>query len=279
MTLLECILTNNDCYKTGETLRPVGVMVHSTGADNPWILRYVQPAADDPDRAALLERIGTNRNRNDWNNTTRQVCVHAFVGRLADGTVAAVKTLPWDMRGWHAGRGSEGTANDAYLSFEICEDGLDDAEYFAEVYKVSVQLTAMMCRENGFNPMEPGVVICHSEGYKMGIANNHGDVMHWFPRHGKTMDDFRRDVAGELEREEEEDMDVDRFTELWREMRKGLQDNDANEYSADARQWAVDNGLIVGGSAEEFNGMWEDLLTREQMVTLLYRFAKLVGQA
>jgi cell division septation protein DedD len=39
------------------------------------------------------------------------------------------------------------------------------------------------------------VVICHSEGYKRGIASNHGDVMHWFPKHGKSMDTFRADVA------------------------------------------------------------------------------------
>lgn len=37
----------------------------------------------------------------------------------------------------------------------------------------------------------------------MGVASNHGDVLHWFPRHGKNMDDFRSDVARELEGEEE----------------------------------------------------------------------------
>lgn len=79
--------------------------------------------------------------------------------------------------------------------------------------------------------------------------------------------------------EEEEDMDKERFKELWLEMRKDLQDNDANNYSKEAREWAVNNGIVQGGSANEFNGMWEDVLTREQMVTLLYRFAKLVGQA
>ena len=37
-------------------------------------------------------------------------------------------------------------------------------------------------------------IICHSEGAKLGIASNHGDVMHWFPKHGKSMDTFRADV-------------------------------------------------------------------------------------
>ena len=39
------------------------------------------------------------------------------------------------------------------------------------------------------------MVICHQDGYRLGIASNHGDVYNWFPKHGKTMDDFRADVA------------------------------------------------------------------------------------
>lgn len=32
----------------------------------------------------------------------------------------------------------------------------------------------------------------------MGIASNHADVMHWFPKHGKSMDTFRVDVKSGL---------------------------------------------------------------------------------
>lgn len=73
-------------------------------------------------------------------------------------------------------------------------------------------------------------------------------------------------------------MDVKRFKELWIEMRKELQDNDASQYSEEARAWAKKNGIVSGGSENDFNGMWEDVLTREQMVTMLYRFAKLLGR-
>lgn len=81
--------------------------------------------------------------------------------------------------------------------------------------------------------------------------------------------------------EEDEDMDVTRFTELWNEMRKGLQDNDAGQYSAEARQWAVNSGLIAGNGTTingEPNCMWQDMLTREQFVTVLYRFAQMMGK-
>ena len=48
-------------------------------------------------------------------------------------------------------------------------------------------------------------------------------------------------------------------------------------YSEEARKWAVDNGIIRGGISDEFNGMWEDMMTREQLVTVLYRFAQKFG--
>ena len=46
MNLLKCLLTANDCYKCKQTIKPKGVMVHSTGANNPMLRRYVQPNAD-----------------------------------------------------------------------------------------------------------------------------------------------------------------------------------------------------------------------------------------
>ena len=82
-----------------------------------------------------------------------------------------------------------------------------------------------------------------------------------------------------LVKEDEDDMDINRFKELLAEYRKELQDNDASAYSEEARAWAVKNDIIAGGSDTEFNGMWQDMLTREQLVTVLYRFAKLLGKA
>ena len=196
MRLIKCILTANDCYKAGRTITPKGVMVHSTGANNPAVARYVQPVDTQADAAGLYTVLGTNRNKNDWNNPGLDVCVHAFVGKLADGGVGSVQTLPWNHRGWHAGTGtSGGSANNTHIAFEICEDGLADAAYFGKVYQEAVELTAMLCKQYNLNPLADGVVICHSEGYQRGVASNHADVMHWFPKHGKNMDTFRQDVS------------------------------------------------------------------------------------
>ena len=199
MTLFTCILTANDCYKTRQTIKPKGVMVHSTGANNTMLRRYVQPLKGDADYAALIAKLGVNPNGNSWNRSGTNACVHGFIGKLADGSIASAQTLPWNWRGWHAGTGtSGGSANNTHISFEICEDGLTDPAYFKLVYREAVELTAYLCRQYGLDPLADGVVICHSEGYRRGVASGHADVEHWFPRHGKSMNDFRRDVAAEL---------------------------------------------------------------------------------
>ena len=196
MNLRKQILTNNDCYLRGRTIRPQGVMVHSTGANNPNLRRYVAPNDGVLGEPSLRH----------WNQSGTTACVHAFIGKLADGTIATYQTLPWTMRGWHCGTGTSGiSANNTHISFEICEDGLTDASYFQAVYREAVELTAYLCKEFGLDPMADGAVICHQEGYKRGIASNHGDVLHWFPKFGKTMDDFRADVAREMKGENEMD--------------------------------------------------------------------------
>ena len=181
MNLHKLIFTENACYKAGRKITVKGIMVHSTGANNPWLKRYVGP--DD----GLL---GKNKYNNHWNTHHpggREVCVHGFIGKLADGTIATYQTLPWDHRGWHAG----GSANNTHIGFEICEDGLADGAYFAKVYKEAVELCVYLCKLYGLTEQN---IICHSEGYRKGVASNHGDVMHWFPKHGKSMDTFRADV-------------------------------------------------------------------------------------
>lgn len=194
--MLQCYFIANDCYTSGRTITPKGVMVHSTGANNPKLARYVQPVKGQANYNQIIKEIGTNKNHNDWNNPGLNVCTHAFIGKKANGTVDAVQTLPWNRRGWHAGTGtSGGTANNTHIAFEICEDGLDDPTYFSKAYSKAVELTAMLCKTYKLNPLADGVVICHSEGYQRGIASNHGDVMHWFPKFGKSMDTFRSDVA------------------------------------------------------------------------------------
>lgn len=185
MNLRKLIMTNNPCYKAGRTIVPKGIMVHSTGANNPYLKRYVGP--DD----GLL---GENVYGNHWNQDRpfgRKACPHACIGKLADGSIATYQTLPWNHRGWHAG----GTANDTHIGFEICEDDLSSSTYFNAVYKEAMELCMYLCVLYGLSEDD---IITHSEGRRQKIASNHADVMHWFPMYGKSMDIFREDVGKAL---------------------------------------------------------------------------------
>lgn len=199
MRIYTQLATRNDCYRRNQAelakspasrdsryaryyQGPRGVMVHSTGAENPNLRRYVQP--DDG-------ILGVNPNENDWNRPGLEVAVHAFIGLTQRGEVATYQILPWEYRAWHCG----GDANDTHLSFEICEDSLGDRDYFEQTYKAATELTAELCRKFDLDPLAPGVVIDHAEGAALGIASNHADVDHWWSRFGTSMDDFRAGVA------------------------------------------------------------------------------------
>ncbi len=82
------------------------------------------------------------------------------------------------------------------------------------------------------------------------------------------------EYCGEENEMEDEETDGTKFKEMWNEMRKDLQDNDAGQWSEEARAWAMETGLVQGSGEidGEPNYMWQDFLTREQFVTVLYRF-------
>ena len=270
MNLHQCILTGNDCYKSGRTIVPQGIMVHSTAANNPYLKRYVQP--DD----GLL---GKNLWGTDWNRSGVGACVHAFIGKLEDGTIATYQTLPWTMRGWHCAR----SGNDTHISFEICEDETTDKAYFNSVYREAVEFCAYLCKRFSFDPLKPGVIVDHSEGNAMGIASAHSDVGHWFPKLGKTMDDFRRDVEREMKGEI--DMTAEEFRKICKEVaetavKEATNGNNSgpgnSKWSEEATEWAKETGLVDGFGGDNYG--WGKLLTREQFVTILYRFYKMLGE-
>lgn len=199
---LECIMTNSTCYKSTRVMNIKGILWHSTGANNPNLKRYVQPSTTDKNYKTLIQKIGKNTAKTDYNSTTQQSGLNAFIGKLADGTVTTVQTMPWNYRPWGCGSGSRGSCNTGWIQFEICEDNLANETYFNAVYKEACELTAYLCLIYNINPkatVKVGTtniptILCHADSYKLGYGSNHGDVLHWFKKYGKTMDNVRDDV-------------------------------------------------------------------------------------
>ena len=204
---LVCMQTQNSCYKNTSKMSIKGVLWHSTGANNPNLKRYVQPSDDATDREEQLKLIGTNSYKNDLNHTSGQIGLNAWIGKLANGTVESIQSMPWDYKPWGCASGSKGSCNNGWIQFEICEDGLKDKIYFEAVYKEACELTAYLCNLYNINPkgtvLVNGVkiptILCHADAYALGFGSNHGDVLHWFSNFGKTMDDVRNDVEALLD--------------------------------------------------------------------------------
>ena len=98
--------------------------------------------------------------------------------------------------------------------------------------------------------------------------------------YGRPLYDAEEAAATEPE-EQPGDTEANKFRAMMDTYMKTLRDNDASAWSGEARNWAIENGLVMGiGELPdgEINYAWEAPLTREQMVTLLYRFYQLVEE-
>lgn len=209
MELIQKFLTRNPCYQKNmnppaddnrwevfQKRGPIGLMLHSIGCPQPSAMVLIN-----------------NWNREDYN----VAAVHAFIdGR--SGTV--YQTLPWNFRGWHGG----GSSNNTHVGVEMCEpdcirytsgsnftcSNLDVARSVAtRTYNSAVELFARLCVQFGLDPLGDGVIVSHAEGYRRGIATNHGDPEHLWRGLGLpyTMDGFRKDVYNKIhEKEGDEDM-------------------------------------------------------------------------
>lgn len=255
MRLYQQFLTRNSCFSDGHRLNIRGIMVHSTGANNPNLSRYVPGNVD----------IGYNTSGNHWNHSNAEwkkkfgqplnKCVHAFIGKTKNQDIAVVQTLPWDMRGWHAGMSA---GNSRYIGFEICEDGLADPEYFKQTYNTAVELTAMLCKKFGLNPLEDGVVICHAEGFQRGVASNHADVLHWWSMFGRTMDDFRADVARAMK----EENNVPRYNTI-------AEIKQAASWAEPTIRKMIRKGFIAGSCKKDAQGLPADMNLSMDMIRMM----------
>ncbi len=188
-TLYEIMATRNPCYKEARAMTPVGIVVHSTGANNPLLRRYVQP--DDG-------YLGINIYDNSVNREDVYVIAHAYIGKDKNGVVKCYQTLPFDIACWSAGRGANGSYNydpQGHIQFEICEDGLTDEQYFNAAFDCAAEFCAYLCREF---KLTVDSICSHKEAHARGYASNHGDPENWLVKFGKTMEWFRDKVSALL---------------------------------------------------------------------------------
>lgn len=200
MNIIRAYQTKNECFKAARTMTPQGIVVHSTGANNKNLRRYVYA----PDE------LGRNLYGNHWNRKGVMKMVHAFIGLDKDGSVRVVNTLPYNYCAWGVGRGSRGSYNyaPAYIQFEICEDNLKDEAYFNRAFKLAIEYCAYLCKTYNLSVDN---VVSHKEANIRGYASNHADCDHWLARFGKTMEWFREEVKKLVEEKPETETETEVF--------------------------------------------------------------------
>lgn len=194
MDIIKAYATHNLCYAAAQPLTVKGIVVHSTGCNNPNLKRYVN----------CPDECGVNPNKNYWDNPTpdgQKKCVHGFIGYDKNKKVRYAQILPYTMACWGCGRGSKGSFNynpNGHIQFELQEDSMTNATYFKQVWDCAVELCADLCKQYKLDPLGENVIVSHCEAGQKGYASEHGDPDHWFKRHGKTMDDFRAAVKAKM---------------------------------------------------------------------------------
>ena len=195
MKINQCIMTNSTCYlDAGRVDKHYGIVVHSTGVNQTAVARYVQPSEDDEHYDEIIAELGKNKYGNDWNHNKVYKGVHFFIGKNAKGEVSVWQVLPYENIAWGVAKGSVGSFNDnpPYFQFEMCEDGLDNEEYFNEVMKAAQELCAYLCTKYGFDPQAK--IVSHYEAWQQGYGNQHVDPNNWLSKFGKDMNWFRDEV-------------------------------------------------------------------------------------
>ena len=201
MRLLTKIQTLNPAYTRNRKCHPVGILVHSTGTNNPYCSRYVD----------YVEELGHNKYQNHWNKPTAAKAMHAFIGYSKDKfDIVAVETLPYDRAcmgagGYPIAYNPDGTVKtyrsanydpQAYLQFEVCEDGLTDPIYYRKVWEVAEEYCVYLCEKFGWTAKN---ITSHYEAHTAKMASNHADPRHWMIRYGDSMDKFRLRVQKRLD--------------------------------------------------------------------------------
>ena len=113
-----------------------------------------------------------------------------------------------------------------------------------------------------------------------GVVKNGGSVNDKsYPINYNFIEGYGRPNYSLIAKEDDEDMTLDQFKELWIEMRKELQDNDCSSWSEDGRKFCIDNGLINGSGSIDGkpNYMYHDFVTREQLMAILKRYYDTFG--
>ena len=252
-------------------LFPIGIKTwHCGGSGNNT---HVACEICEPQDTRFLDANWYNLSQNGKNNTTfavkalqeelvaRGYDTNGVDGIFGSGTKSAVVSFQKSV-----GLSADGIVGKDTLhalqkrdGCKVKYDAAKNQAYFQNIYNKAVWLCAYVLDQLGITSVTSSNVLSHAEGYKQGIAGNHADVGHWFPEHGKTMDNFREDVKAYIKSGKLPYGD---------EVEAPEEDDGVADWAAEAWDKACDMGLFDGSSPE-------GAVTRQQLAVVLDRLGLL----
>lgn len=259
----------------------------------------------------------TDKNKVTW--AIDRITPHCVVGQLSVESIGSIFLNKNNQASSNYGIGKDGkigmyveekdrswcsssAANDyRAVTIECASDKTEPYAFNNEVYESLIKLCVDICRRNG----KTKLIWISDKAKALAYTPNADEMLltvhRWFANKScpgnwlfSRLGDVASRVTAELNpvatieipttseshiKNEDVSESFAEFKKNWLQLRKELQDNDCSKWSAEARQWAINFGLIAGGTPlpnGQPNYMWEDLLTREQAVTLFYRFYNLM---
>ena len=174
--MIECLMTNSTAWAKGsEAMIPQGIVIHSSGFEQPYLWYFVQPSNSDPHKIDILDIIGINKKHTDYNHTYRRNNYHYWIGKDAEGEVRVVQTFP----------NSFDISNDKFIHICILEDDLKNKDYVLHIIAKLAPLCAQLCEEFNFPSNK---IYDHSE------LSNMPDANYWLCRYGYCAKDIRQIV-------------------------------------------------------------------------------------
>lgn len=216
-----------------------------------------------------------------FSSSSRQASCNYGVGK--DGSIGLC--VNESDRSWCS---SNRTNDHRAITIETASDTSDPYAVTDAAYNALIKLVADICQRNGISQLiwsdTKSDRVNHKNGCNMTVHRDFANKA--CP--GEYLYSRMSDIAAKVNAilasgtttitstEEDDEMTYDDFKSYMTQYRKELQDNDAGSWSKDDREWAINNGLMVGSgttSSGEPNYMWADFLTREQAAALFHRLA------
>lgn len=250
--------TQNKAYRAGRSIEPKGCVNHSIGT--------AQPSAE-----VMFSLM--NRPSAEWG-------VNAILGDFDRGDGVILLVMPLERRPWGCGSGAKGSWNNSRVQWEVCEPAghtyaggtminynvEKNARYFERMWKMLVAWNVYVAVKCGYGA---DAIADHSEAHKAGYGSNHSDMSHWLPKHGKSMDALRKEVRQILNGEGEEEVTLDEFKRLYKEMMGEAKGDNPSPWAKESCEKAKAAGVFGGDGKGNYN--WQDPITREALASILDR--------